>query len=272
MSMFDRSKQDDRDFERSLLASARHDPLPPDVEGAWSKFAGAMSLATLSAESDSELSHGQPPGRTATAGRLVADTGARVVRGGTITWLIVGAIGGSCVTGLILRGGRGSEFRFKAPVAAPLVPFPVAAAEATARQPAQLSEPPISEKLAPARSVTKPAPRVVHGWRTASRAPDLTPVSGAAVVSSTLAAEVAQLDAARSASRGGDFAEAVRLVDRYHRDFPSGSLAPDAEVVAIEALVDMKDRIAISRRAARFLALYPTDPHAKRVKRLAAKR
>jgi outer membrane protein assembly factor BamD (BamD/ComL family) len=58
----------------------------------------------------------------------------------------------------------------------------------------------------------------------------------------------------------------------YHRDFPSGTLAPDAEVVAIEALVDMKDRTTMARRAARFLALYPTDPHANRVKRLAAKR
>ena len=86
---------------------------------------------------------------------------------------------------------------------------------------------------------------------------------------STLAAEVSRIDTARAANATGEYDEAIRLIQRYHRDFPEGALAPDADVVALEALAAKRDRGEIGRRAALFLARYPADPHAARVKWLA---
>ena len=86
---------------------------------------------------------------------------------------------------------------------------------------------------------------------------------------STLAAEVAALDAARKAAAGGDPDATLSLLDRYRYDFPDGELAADAEVVAIEAFAAKGDRAAVAQRVARFLALHPNDPHAAAVRRLA---
>ena len=63
--------------------------------------------------------------------------------------------------------------------------------------------------------------------------------------------------------------EALRLADQYRSDYPNGELAPEAEVVAIEALAARADQPALAARAARFLARCPSDPHAARVKWLA---
>ena len=85
----------------------------------------------------------------------------------------------------------------------------------------------------------------------------------------TLAAQVRQLDAARTACRIGAYGEAIRLVENYHREFPNGALTPDADVVAIEALVGKQDRAAAARQAHAFLAKYPRDPHAALVRQWA---
>jgi hypothetical protein len=66
----------------------------------------------------------------------------------------------------------------------------------------------------------------------------------------------------------GDHDQAMRLVEHYHHDFPEGLLAPDADVVALEAAVSKRDDTEVARRAALFLARYPHDPHAARVRRL----
>ncbi len=57
----------------------------------------------------------------------------------------------------------------------------------------------------------------------------------------------------------------MRLIASYNDDFPSGALAPDADVVALEAAAAKHDRPEVARRALRFLMRYPSDPHAARV-------
>jgi outer membrane protein assembly factor BamD (BamD/ComL family) len=84
-----------------------------------------------------------------------------------------------------------------------------------------------------------------------------------------LAAEVAALDAVRAAMTARDAHEALVLVETYHRNFPEGQLAPDAEMLAIEALETQGERAEMARRASRFLNQYPNDPHAPRVRLLA---
>jgi hypothetical protein len=63
--------------------------------------------------------------------------------------------------------------------------------------------------------------------------------------------------------------EALRLADQYRTDFPNGELAPEAEVVAIEALAARGDSVALAESSTRFLARHPSDPHVARVKALA---
>jgi outer membrane protein assembly factor BamD (BamD/ComL family) len=88
-------------------------------------------------------------------------------------------------------------------------------------------------------------------------------------VRSTLAAEVARLDAARTALEIGAFDEALRLVTRFHRDFPNGELATEADVLRIEALSARNDQAGARREAARFLERHGNDPHADRVRQIA---
>jgi hypothetical protein len=94
--------------------------------------------------------------------------------------------------------------------------------------------------------------------------------AAAAPTPSTLAAEVAALDAARAAAAAGRPDETLRLVGQYRYDFPDGELRADAEVVAIRALAGKGERAEAARLAARFLARYPDDPHAAEIRRLAA--
>jgi hypothetical protein len=90
----------------------------------------------------------------------------------------------------------------------------------------------------------------------------------AAVTRSRLAAEVLRIDAARAVLTGGDPAEATHLIERYHDDFPSGALAPEADVVGLEAAAANHDRSEVIRGARRFLMRYPNDPHAALVRAL----
>ncbi len=69
---------------------------------------------------------------------------------------------------------------------------------------------------------------------------------------SALAAEVLALDAARAAALRGESDEALRLIARYHADFPNGSLSADADAVAIETLSAAGRSSAAARLAAQF--------------------
>ena len=85
----------------------------------------------------------------------------------------------------------------------------------------------------------------------------------------TLAEQVSRIDTARVAITSGDYDEAMRLIARYHDDFPDGALAPDADVVGLDAAAAKDDRAEVARRARSFLARYPNDPHTARVEWLA---
>jgi len=237
----DRDYSADERFERLLIDSAQNDELPSNVDAAWNKFGATLSGASLLA---------------AGAGGALAVQ--RAQRWLAAKWLIWGALTGSALTALSLRPSHEQRAEAPALLSAPLaVPViasvaPTASSQAEAPQPA--SRPP---------ATARPAP---HSLR--PRAP-ATRGEPAASPSSTLTAQVALLDAARTAIAAGAFAEALRLSERYRAEFPTGELAPEAEVVAIEALIERGQRQPAAERAARFLARYPGDPHTARVKWLA---
>jgi len=238
----------DERFERLLLDSAQTDALPQDVDAAWQKFDSALRGVSVLA-----------------AGASGALAARRAQRWLTAKWLIWGALAGSALTAFSLRAPRARQVQPSALTAAPIsAPAVVSSTTAAAGIEAPRSTTPSPQATPTATALTKRRP---HSFATPTPAtPSVTKTPQTPQRSSTLAAQVALLDAARSAIANGTNAEAYRLAERYRADFPNGELAPEAEVVAIEALVVLGSRAAASERAARFLARYPGDPHAARVK------
>jgi hypothetical protein len=223
----------DAAFERALIESARDDAHPRDVQQEWARFAAALALAVPPAAS-------VPPTMVAPA-----------TLSGAVRWLLLGAIAsGGFAAGLLVE--RHAARRDPAPSAVEAAP----AGRSPVRSPAVTPEAP----AAPAAGQARP-PR-----RKSRAAHPPAPVSLSAPP--TLAAEVSRIDTARTVSAVGDYDQALRLVERYHRDFPQGLLAPDADVVALEAAAAKHDGADVARRAALFLARYPDDPHAARVRQL----
>jgi Outer membrane lipoprotein len=96
----------------------------------------------------------------------------------------------------------------------------------------------------------------------------VTIADAGAFAASTLPAELALLEQARSAVRGGDPARALSVLDRYAERFPQGSMMPEVTMIRIEALVKAGDRSAATRSAAAFLASDPESPYVARVQSL----
>jgi len=278
MSTYNPKELSGPDFERSLLDSACADPLPQNVQIAWANFAGSMRLATSHVEPSSGLHTIKNPAQTVS--RSVEIRGRL---GKAATWLIVGAIGGSALTAALLIGRTRGTPRDPARAAARLA----LAVSASSKDNSTLQFTATSPTASAGASNAEAATSRQQQWATHTRTP--TPSTGLveqdvadgqagstrpsieATVSPTyaskptLADQVRRLDAVRTAYRVGAYNEVIRLVENYHREFPNGVLAPDADVIEIEALVGKQDRAAAARHARAFLAKYPNDPHATMV-------
>ena len=234
----------DTAFERRLLESARRDAQPRDVEQAWARFSGSLGAVLA----DRGVAAGPLPTRA-------AEVGARGGRAAAAKWLLVGAIAGSSVTAALLMGRRPPAD--ERPAIERVAPREAAV---TARRPDPVS--PVLE-----RSAVAERPRTAKHHLAREDEP-----AHRAAAPSTLAEQVSRIDTARVAITSGDYDESMRLVARYHDDFPDGALAPDADVVALEAAATKPDRAEVARRAASFLAHFPNDPHTARVEWLAEHR
>jgi hypothetical protein len=271
-------EDDAQRFERLLLDSARADALPRDVSGAWASFSATLlsvgELTTASASAGAARL--RPPS---------ADTDASALGGGTralaLKWLVVGALAGSALTAFTLDGARAWRTRDSATVASvspvtsvapPVQPASVAPAAVVPQVVGDSSSGRATleaERVRPRHVPKATAASVPTALPSANRGNSVeNPLERP---HSTLGAQVALLDAARTAAAAGAFGEALSLIERYRHDFPTGELAPDAEVVAIEALAAQSDDDALRERVARFLARYPADPHVARVKALAGR-
>lgn len=87
-----------------------------------------------------------------------------------------------------------------------------------------------------------------------------------ATASVPLSAELAALDAARSALGRGDASNALTSLDAYSRAFPSGKLRLEAEVLRITALARTGHSAAADERARAFLRRHPDSLLAPRVR------
>jgi len=129
--------------------------------------------------------------------------------------------------------------------------------------------PELEEKAAPlalpspadaSASAPAEAPPLVDGRaQPASRA-------SAAETSRSLAPEIALIDQTRVALKSGKPQVALALLDRYHRQFPNGRFAPEANYLGIEALAASGNRKAAETLAQKSLSLGADGPHDKRIR------
>jgi hypothetical protein len=232
-----------------LLDSARADEVTPQAtQAAWVKFSGALALTAQQAS---------PAGDVEPAlSKLRSVKRAAAASWSRLPWLVLGAVAGSALTAAWLAPDRRPDPSIPltvtatrvASVAAPVASVPVGVAPVAPPVPAGT--------IAAREAVLDPLPPR-HRDTTRGTPP-----------SSTLAAEVAQLDAARTALAAGAYSEAKRLLAQFHRDFPRGELATEARVIHLELLSAKGDTAALQREGGRFLDLYPRDPHAERVRQL----
>ncbi|HLK91643.1 MAG TPA: hypothetical protein VKZ18_17255 [Polyangia bacterium] len=136
-----------------------------------------------------------------------------------------------------------------------------------AARPAQaiaISSPP-SPLIAPPAPATPPAPAEVEHRAAAApahhhRAPAATPAD--------LRAEIALVDAARSAVAGGASERALALLGRYDTTYPRGTFRPEAAALRIEALAHLGRTAQARALAQKFIAAHADSPLADRVARV----
>jgi hypothetical protein len=139
---------------------------------------------------------------------------------------------------------------------APTVAAPTAAPPEPARPSAPVEAPPVVESApspSAAPSATAPAP--------GSDAAAKQPSSGSTHPATT---EAVLLEGARSVL-GSNPARALQLTDEHRARFPSGVLAQEREVIAIEALKRLGRADAAARRVEAFARRYPGSAYLKKL-------
>ena len=121
--------------------------------------------------------------------------------------------------------------------------------------------------------VVPPAPSGPSSEPTPSAETDAAPLPSSARPKpspSVVAGGPTELELLREAQRlqAREPAAALAVVARHSRLFPSGILAQEREVVAINALMRLGQRDAARARAASFLRQYPGSVHAQRIQEL----
>jgi hypothetical protein len=220
-------------------------------------------LAATAALTATSLAAGGAAATSLAAGGT-ATTKAGVASIVSLKWLLIlGVSGAAAVTGAVaLRDTRG---------AAPEVSQSAPATGVAPSNVAHVSAPP-----APlvAQSPSAPVSTAVSAPASARQPAVASPLSplheGAAPLpsASSFEAEVSALDGARASIDSGRPAEALSLLDAYVARFPHGTMAPEATLLRIEALLRAGDRNAATRVADDFTARNPKSPYVTRLRTL----
>jgi len=142
----------------------------------------------------------------------------------------------------------------------PVVPAPRPAMAAAPTAPV----PPATPEL------SNPSPAANIPAVTATPLPGRGP-AGIGTAGSALRAELAALDAVRSALANGDSVGALSFLDAYFRTYPRGRLNPEAEVLRIESLARGGRNSTARMYAKEFLRRHPNSVFAARVQFLAGR-
>jgi hypothetical protein len=286
MSVFDRNAEAEHDFEQRLLETARMDVAPKNVEQAWAEFTSAIQTATAHVEPGSGLRQIEPAHRDADPSVAPGTVGMRASLGKAFTCVVLGALGGSAATASVMSHHQRPTAATQLSNAPSAAPSALASATPTLG-PLTPPEPTIFTEPARVSTGTRQIARTHRDRSADSSRPSAeassdsnaanaevnaaasVPASDAQGPRSALAREVQQLDLIRRACRAGAYSDALHLVTVFHREFPNSVLAPDADVLQLEALAERHDYPTLATQAAAFLAKYPSDPHAAKARRWA---
>lgn len=227
----------DRELRGALEAAREHDPSRAELDGLAARLAAALPPGTLP-----PTPAPPPPTPVGAAGMSVA---------------------AKTLAGLAIVSAVGASIWVAHPAAAPAPAPTVSVAPPPSASPTA-STPPLAASVAPPPSASA-----------SSSAPASAPVAlraatpQSATASSVAApSEAALLTEAHEALLHGSAARALALASEHRRAYPSGALAQEREVIAVEALVRLGRRDEARRRAEAFHASYPGSPHGDRVDRL----
>jgi hypothetical protein len=216
--------------ELALLAASRREHAPPEARTRALKALGiAVALSAVT---------------TTTA----AAAGA-IGRGVTLLKVLGAAlVGGSLVAGGVLV----EQHVRHAPAArsgAVIAPDALGTARTAALVAPAGPVPAASEAAPSASSPASAAPRAARAETSDGR----------------LSKEVKALELAHRALAAHDPSSALRLLDRYRREFPSGALGSDATVLRVQALLAAGDRATAQRLADSYSTAHPDTPYARRI-------
>lgn len=253
------------ELETQLL-SAASDDAPPEGSAQRARLAlglGAAAAGAATTSTATVVAAATSATGTATVAAGAASAVPGALGGGLAPWVfsaIVLVAGGS---GVYLAAGNGSSAwdgsETKQIVGAQPAPPEVRAEPEP--QPASEPEPEPRPSGAPERVPPPVAPAELSPAVKGGPAPSAPPAG------TFLAAEVARIDEARRELLDHDAERALAALDRYHREFPGGRLAPEAAVLQVEALAMRGDRAAAREVARDAINADPDSPHSDRMRR-----
>jgi len=251
-------------FEMSVLAAAKDDVPGGHVGKGVRAALGLGAIAAIGATTSTAAA----AGTVATAGTAATAKGATALGVAVVVkWL------GVCVVAGVALGATSayvSQPRRPEPQAASAfvsMPAPVRAAPA---RPTTMVKTAPSPVPAPATPPAAPAPNATSTLSTpALPVPLATPSSTSASHPATLLSELTPLDSARAALNAGDTSLALDQLNRHDLDYPSGQLAPETLALRIDVYAARHDDAKLVELTQRFLARYPGNPQAARVRSIA---
>lgn len=260
MKDFDRLVQTSPNpLTRELLGAGLDDAPTPS---AAPRIAAALGLSAGVAGASAPALAASGLGSGALAGGS-SPLGVAVV----VKWLGMGLLAGTVVSGGAALVRRNESVSRRPPIVESAeTAHGRAKPERGERQSAETSPAAVAQ-------ATRPASTAPHATQSTPRSVPAAPAARAAVgtlpdQASALAHEVARIDEARVALRGGDAPRTLAALTRYDEERQTGVLDREAAVLRIEALrLDGKAREA-EVHARRYLERFPSDAHSASLREL----
>lgn len=177
-------------------------------------------------------------------------------------WVALGTLGG-----VALAGSASLVSDWSAPRAPVTAPQRVRSTSAATAAPVTVSASPIVE--AAPEIVTPPSPKPIGAKPASITTTPSGPASASLPAAQSLSREIALIDGSRRALGAGNAAAALQQLDEYASLARTGTLDREAQLLRIDALSQSGQRAAALALAQRYLASYPNDPHAARLRALA---
>jgi hypothetical protein len=246
------------DHGRKLLRAARADRPSRGAAGRALTALGVTSAATAAASTAAATTTAAAAGGSAASLPLLA-----------AKWLLVGALGGGMLASgasLLVSKPSGNELPSR-----PLLPASSAPAAAPSSREAKSAPAAVEVDVAAPTVGKTPKPSAATPG-VGERAPDPFAAPSQAAFAgpeqSKLLRDVALLDAARRALREGDTAQALSLVSRYDTERETHVLDREARLLHIDVLLARGQRAQARALAQQYLAAFPSDAHAERLRAL----